>query len=103
MKGEENASSCPACGFDTCYRYGRTATGKQRYLCLACGRQFTTGGSRVSNPRPCCPDCGQAMYVYRREKALIRWRCSRYPECRTYKKMEATPCTTVIPSPEGCG
>lgn len=95
---------CPGCGFDSFYRYGRTASGNQRFLCLACGRQFTAGGRRADKPaRPSCPRCGKAMYVYRREEGLIRYRCSGYPECRTYEKMEETPCTTIIPSPEGCG
>jgi transposase-like protein len=105
MKEKGSAQfTCPGCGFDTFYRYGRSATGNQRYLCLACGRQFTADGGRpVHSARPSCPRCGKEMYLYKREEGLIRYRCSRYPECRTYQKMETTPCPTITPSPEECG
>ncbi|MBI5607111.1 MAG: IS1 family transposase [Deltaproteobacteria bacterium] len=37
---------CPDCRADALYRYGRIWTGKQRYICLLCGRQFTPGSTR---------------------------------------------------------
>jgi len=80
---------CPSCNSDALYRYGRAWTGKQRYLCLICGRQFTTGTSRTegrNNPR--CPACGKLMHVYKRENSVIRFRCSSYPACKTFKKLE---------------
>lgn len=79
--------SCPACGVESCYRYGHTAHGKQRLLCLVCGRQFTLDPSHVPGVgHPACPRCGRAMHLYKRENGVLRFRCSRYPECRTYLK-----------------
>jgi len=79
---------CPSCDSDALYRYGKAWTGKQRYLCLICGRQFTTGNGRtegMNNPR--CPACGKLMHIYRRENSTIRFRCSGYPSCKTFKKI----------------
>jgi transposase-like protein len=38
---------CPQCRSDAIYRYGRTAGGKKRFICLICERQF------VANPKKC--------------------------------------------------
>jgi DNA-directed RNA polymerase subunit RPC12/RpoP len=79
---------CPACNSDVLYRYGRTASGKKRYLCLICNRQFVENPLRdqVRN-RPVCPKCGSPMHIYMREQAHIRFRCANYPECRTFYKL----------------
>ncbi|MEF3168771.1 MAG: Insertion element protein [Deltaproteobacteria bacterium] len=80
---------CPDCGSDTFYRYGKTGRGKQRYLCMSCGRQYSGSAEPKLLPgsRLVCPLCGHIMYVYRREKTCIRFRCSKYPMCKTYKKI----------------
>ncbi|WP_373878670.1 IS1/IS1595 family N-terminal zinc-binding domain-containing protein [Desulforhabdus amnigena] len=79
---------CPRCGAETVYRYGKTKQGKQRYLCLACGLQFTPGSRRVEPAeRPVCPACGKPMHVYKRENGATRFRCSNYPECKCFKKI----------------
>ena len=39
-------SHCPACQSTTLKKNGRIHNGKQRYLCKACGRQFTPEGSK---------------------------------------------------------
>jgi transposase-like protein len=79
---------CPSCGSDALYRYGHTSNEKQRYLCLMCGRQFTLGANRLDiKLKPVCPRCGKLMHLYKRENGLFRFRCSDYPECRTYKKV----------------
>jgi ssDNA-binding Zn-finger/Zn-ribbon topoisomerase 1 len=79
---------CPYCGNDALYRYGHTTSKKQRYLCLICEKQFTLGNRRaVVNHKPLCPVCGSVMHLYRRERAFLRFRCSNYPVCRTYKKV----------------
>lgn len=78
---------CPACDSLALYRYGRSWAGKRRYLCLICSRQFTVPGPRERLvDRPVCASCGRLMNVYRKEADLIRFRCSAYPECRTYFK-----------------
>jgi transposase-like protein len=79
---------CPKCHVDTLYRYGKTRAGKQRYLCLACGRQFTPDSGRIEpHERPLCIACGKPMHVYKREKGFTRFRCSDYPKCKTFLKM----------------
>ncbi|MHC1743907.1 MAG: IS1 family transposase [Syntrophobacteraceae bacterium] len=76
---------CPACSADTYYRYGKTRQGKQKYLCLMCGRQFTPGRKREEiRERPACPSCQSPMHAYKRETGSIRFRCSSYPKCRTF-------------------
>ena len=82
---------CPACGGDAVYKYGKAWTGRQRFLCLVCGKQYTNG-ARVSEVqgKPRCQKCRATMNVYKIEGAVIRFRCSRYPECRTYKKFLMT-------------
>lgn len=78
--------ACPKCGSEAIYRYGRAWTGKQRFLCLICGRQFT-GHHSIPAQRPGCPKCGSEMHVYKKEKKCVRFRCASYPECKTFVKI----------------
>lgn len=82
----DDAIVCPSCSGGALNRYGRLKSGKQRYLCLVCGRQFVVPSERVrlEKGRPDCPLCGRPMHVYAREASKIRFRCSAYPECRSY-------------------
>ncbi|MBF0319056.1 MAG: Insertion element protein [Nitrospirae bacterium] len=82
---EESQVKCPACGLDASYKYGRTKSGKQRRLCLSCGRQFSIGSiiDKIKD-RPQCPACGRPMHLYKRETNAVRFRCSAYPLCRTF-------------------
>ncbi|WP_435050995.1 IS1/IS1595 family N-terminal zinc-binding domain-containing protein [Candidatus Magnetominusculus xianensis] len=84
----ESEVRCPVCGHDACYKYGRTRTGKERRLCLTCGRQFSIGSrhEQLTN-RPECPACGRPMHLYMRAEAAVRFRCSAYPSCRTFQKI----------------
>lgn len=77
---------CPDCQAEALNRYGRIRSGKQRYMCLVCGRQFVVPNERRALPteRPLCPECGRPTHVYAREPKCIRFRCSGYPACRTY-------------------
>ena len=85
---EKAPIQCPKCQSDALNRYGKTANGKKRYLCLVCGRQFITNPARkIPQERPTCPKCGKPMHCYKREPDLIRFRCSDYPNCRTYVKL----------------
>ena len=80
---------CPGCGSDAFNRYGRVRYGKQRYSCLSCGRQFLESGARVPmKDRPQCPACGKHMHVYARNGDVVRFRCSNYPDCKTFLKRE---------------
>jgi ssDNA-binding Zn-finger/Zn-ribbon topoisomerase 1 len=79
---------CPKCQSDVLYKYGTTESGRKRYLCLMCNRQFVENPSRARiQNRPDCPKCGRHMHLYRRYKDFLRFRCSNYPECRTYVKL----------------
>jgi transposase-like protein len=79
---------CPSCGAEPVYKYGRAWTGKQRFLCLSCKRQFTSNDERLKvKNRPFCPKCGSSMHLYKREEGAVRFRCSLYPGCKTFKKI----------------
>ena len=87
MTAEGIAILCPSCNTKAVYKYGRTSAGKQRFLCLACGRQFTPGSRKaVSEGRPACPACGKSMHRYKIEEDAVRFRCSHYPICKTFIK-----------------
>jgi transposase-like protein len=86
--GEGGEIQCPFCKSEAIYKYGKIKTGKQRYLCMICGRQFTLGVRRTEMAdKPLCPECGSPMHLYRREGEVVRFRCSCYPECKTYVKV----------------
>jgi transposase-like protein len=88
-ESDEHDIRCPFCNSNAFYRYGKIKTGKQRYLCIICGKQFSIGGKRKEMfKKPGCPKCGSIMYVYRREGQIIRFRCSHYPACRTFLKIK---------------
>ncbi|MCX7794142.1 MAG: hypothetical protein N2257_07060 [Thermodesulfovibrionales bacterium] len=77
---------CPVCDSEAVYRYGKIR-GRQRYQCIMCGRQFINGAKKQEiQGRPVCPRCGKLMNLYRIEGDIIRFRCSDYPACRTFKK-----------------
>lgn len=79
---------CPSCTSTACYKYGKAWTGKRRFLCLICGRQFTFGSKRIdAKTKSLCPTCGKLMHVYKREAEMVRLRCSAYPVCKTFRKL----------------
>lgn len=80
--------SCPRCQSDAIYRYGKTANGRKRYLCQVCRRQFSLNRPErlQAQDRPSCPLCRKPMHVYMRNGDSIRFRCSDYPDCRTFLK-----------------
>ncbi len=79
---------CPVCASEAVYKYGHLKNGKQRLKCILCGRQFVIGISRneMSN-RPTCPRCGLKMHLYMHGKMSLRFRCSEYPDCKSYMKI----------------
>jgi transposase-like protein len=80
--------ACPACGSQVTRKFGHAWTGKQRYLCNYCDRQFTRGTRRTVSAKPNCPKCRRTMNLYKREGDAVRFRCSGYPGCRTYLKID---------------
>jgi ssDNA-binding Zn-finger/Zn-ribbon topoisomerase 1 len=80
---------CPNCGSEAVYWYGRTRHHKQRFQCLICMRQFSMNSARlgVAN-KPVCPRCDKPMHIYKREHYIIRFRCSNYPRCKVYCKLQ---------------
>lgn len=79
---------CPSCASDALYRYGRTKQGKQRFRCILCGRQFIEGSkAKTQVQRPLCLECGKRMHIYKIEEDGVRFRCSGYPRCRTFRKI----------------
>ncbi len=82
-----NEPKCPSCGCDAVYKYGKAWTGKQRFLCRMCGRQFTESLRRIIvKGKPLCPKCDSHMNLYMTQGNIIRFRCSHYPACRTFTK-----------------
>ncbi len=82
----ETSVSCPLCNLEAVYRYGKTKTGKQRFLCLMCGRQFSDGSKKQEiQGKPLCHKCGKNMHLYKIEGETFRFRCSKYPECKTFR------------------
>ena len=91
-EGSVNKSEvkCPGCGSEAIYRYGRTHNGNRRFFCVLCKRQFSADCKRPEvHNRPSCPQCGRPMHIYKRGKTSVRFRCSGYPVCRTYRKIIA--------------
>jgi len=88
---EDETPQCPQCETSALNRYGRIRSGKQRYLCLVCGRQLVYPTTRRALPvsRPHCPECEKPMHIYARGAVNIRFRCSGYPNCRKYVHMQA--------------
>jgi len=86
---EKQALACPACGSSATYRYGRTINGKKRRICMICSRQFIVDRPRQNDTvRPKCPVCNQPMHRYMQKKGFTRYRCSNYPRCRTYFRVD---------------
>jgi len=40
--------------------------------------------------KPICPECGKPMHLYKIEGEIIRFRCSGYPVCKTFRKFKIT-------------
>jgi len=81
---------CPRCQAKAFNRYGKTANGKQRYICLVCNRQFVADSGKMHDAtfRPSCPICAKKMHVYLRGEGFTRFRCSDYPACKGFVKVQ---------------
>ncbi len=87
-QGAQTELHCPVCNSGALYKNGRIKNGKQRFLCLICGRQFTPDAIRreVRN-KPLCPNCGGHTHLNVRGGNMLTFRCANYPQCRTYIKI----------------
>jgi transposase-like protein len=80
---------CPSCDSEAYYRYGKTRSEKQRFLCMICGRQFSNDAKKHEiKGKPSCPVCGNPMYLYKINDDIIRFRCSKYPKCKAFRKFK---------------
>jgi transposase-like protein len=78
---------CPKCGAKVCYKYGLSNVGKRKVKCIICNRQFVLNSSKtICSGKPKCDLCGSVMYLYRIDENILRFRCSKYPDCKFYKK-----------------
>lgn len=74
---------CPRCNKTYLYKFGKDPkTGKQKYRCLNCYRQFKVGdktyGKVIKHPwLPKCPKCSYRMEIYKWRKHFKRLRCRR--------------------------
>lgn len=78
---------CPRCNSEAIYRYGKSKSGKERYLCILCKRQFILKSEEKEMVKTqMCELCGGKMYVYMRDETrnIMRFRCSKYPLCKNY-------------------
>jgi ssDNA-binding Zn-finger/Zn-ribbon topoisomerase 1 len=81
--------NCPICGLNAIYKYGKTKSGKQRFQCIMCGRQFSQDAKKYEvKGKPICSQCGKLMHLYKIEGEIIRFRCSGYPECKAFRKFK---------------
>jgi len=86
--GTVDELKCPVCKSEAVYKYGHIRTGKQRLRCIMCGRQFILGpAKRELMNRPLCPQCGLKMHLYMHDERVLRFRCSGYPDCKSYQKI----------------
>jgi transposase-like protein len=89
MQLTESTIKCPQCGSEAYNQYGHLKNGKQRYICLVCNRQFVNDhANKPIDRRPLCPTCGRSMHVYMQHPDIVRFRCSQYPDCHGYAKIE---------------
>ena len=74
-------TNCPRCNKSYLHKFGKDRkTGKQKYQCLSCRRQFKAGdktyGKVIKYPwLPKCPKCSKRMEIYKWRKHFKRLRC----------------------------
>jgi predicted RNA-binding Zn-ribbon protein involved in translation (DUF1610 family) len=88
LHSKQSQRKCPRCNSEASYKFGKTRHGKQRFRCLLCGRQFGNTARDELKERPLCCACGQKMHVYKKDAGAVRFRCSGYPLCRSFAKLE---------------
>ncbi|MGA2027684.1 MAG: IS1 family transposase [Syntrophobacteraceae bacterium] len=94
-------AKCPRCNSEATYKFGKTRHGKQRFRCLLCGRQFGNAARDELKERPLCHACGQKMHVYKKEAGVVRFRCSGYPLCRSFVKLDRSEYELLLSSHSG--
>ncbi len=85
----ETMINCPFCNSEAFYKFGKTKNENQRFRCLMCNRQFSQGGKKLEvQGKPICDKCNNPMHLYKIEGEVVRFRCSNYPKCKTFKKFK---------------
>ncbi|MGD0401473.1 MAG: IS1 family transposase [Syntrophobacteraceae bacterium] len=92
---------CPRCNSEATYKFGKTRHGKQRFRCLLCGRQFGMDARDELKKRPVCNACGQKMHVYKKDAGVVRFRCSGYPLCRSFVRLDRSEYELLLSSDPG--
>jgi len=68
---------CPDCFSKNLSKYGKDKTGKQKYQCKDCHRQFTTKSSTKQNLNyPKCPVCGAGTFLHHDYEHYSRFKCN---------------------------
>ena len=68
---------CPECFSKSLYKYGKDKTGKQKYQCKTCHRQFTKDSSAKQKLNcPKCPICGAGTYLHHDYEHYSRFKCN---------------------------
>jgi predicted RNA-binding Zn-ribbon protein involved in translation (DUF1610 family) len=101
LYSKQSPRKCPRCNSDASYKFGKTRHGKQRFRCLLCGRQFGNTPRDELKERPLCHACGQKMHVYRKDGRVVRFRCSGYPFCRSFAKLQMSDYELLLSSHSG--
>lgn len=68
---------CPDCFSKNLYKYGKDKTGKQKYQCKNCQRQFTLNSS--TKPKldyPKCHICGAGTFLHHDYEHYSRFKCN---------------------------
>ena len=67
----------PNCFSKDLYKYGKNKTGKQKYRCKTCHRQFTKDSSAKQKLNfPKCPVCGAGTYLHHDYEHYSRFKCN---------------------------
>lgn len=72
---------CPRCNKAVLYKFGKDPkTGKQKYQCISCKRQFKVGDGYGKEQKkhpwlPKCPKCGKGLDIYKWRRHFKRLRC----------------------------
>lgn len=68
---------CPECFSKNLYKYGKDKTGKQKYQCKTCHKQFTKNSSAKQKLNyPKCPICGAGTYLHHDYEHYSRFKCN---------------------------
>ncbi len=69
--------TCPECYHNDLHKYGKNKSGKQKFLCKNCHRQFTSDShNKPKLNYPKCPVCGAGTYLHHDYEHYSRFKCN---------------------------